>query len=634
MKRLKLNYIFRGVFGVIFILLITSCDDLSLLRRVEPKLDIQEEIFTSPSASRQVLKLHSTYPWFAESSDSWIKLQRYRGQALKPDSIVVEIAENPNMESREGWIEVRLMDQMSKRIPVKQNGRGTLITLPKKLIYFNVNGGETILDVFTNLDWDIDVKQSDGFTFSKVDKNHLKIKTDKNTSGQNKEKVVTLKEINGKETAELKVIQTNVEKMLSIPLSKADKDIVVQKGSLTFDIPVSLNVAYECQVSDPSWIKISDKQMFSGDIVQDITIRTSVDANLDGEERSGYVVIKNAGEVVTVSDTLYISQKAKSQIIYVKSGAKGDGTSWERPFGTIEEGMAACTDKGDMELWVAEGNYQLKEKLIWKAVNVYGGFKGSETKLKERDLSRKSTLIGGKFQMMSAWGTNSPYWYYFDGFILTGTNDPQNGYQGTLEFYKHMALRNCFVHSNTYGKNAGGVFIDSRLINCVFYNNYNTLYSAVVNAANTDLYNVTIVNNKGDAATGGGLRLGGTTSIVYNSVIWGNTSPKTTSQLYLDNNKTYRFVNTFVQDGFSFNGGFTPVSMVECVALDKVNTAAKGPSFVNPDAYDYRLQKSSILIDAGNNKSVIDLLLSKDIVGKLRIFGVNVDVGAFEYFTK
>ena len=82
--------------------------------------------------------------------------------------------DNPNMEAREGWIEVRLMDQLSQRIVVKQNGRGSLITLSKSLIYFNVNGGETTLDVFTNVEWDTDIQTVDGLTFIKVDKNHLK----------------------------------------------------------------------------------------------------------------------------------------------------------------------------------------------------------------------------------------------------------------------------------------------------------------------------------------------------------------------------------------------------------------------------------------------------------------------------
>ena len=123
-----------GLAGLLSLLCQISCDDSDIVRRMEPKIEIQEMLFTGPSASRQVVPLHSTYPWFAEASDSWIKLQRYRGQSLKPDSIVAEIEENPDMKSREGWIEIRLMDQMSTRIPVKQNGRGSLITLSKKLI--------------------------------------------------------------------------------------------------------------------------------------------------------------------------------------------------------------------------------------------------------------------------------------------------------------------------------------------------------------------------------------------------------------------------------------------------------------------------------------------------------------------
>ena len=111
------------------------------------------------------------------------------------------------------------MDQMSTRIVVKQNGRGSLITLQKKIIYFNVNGGETILDVITDKDWTTDVQQEDGFTFTKIDKNHLKVKVAPNTTGRELKKVVTLTDTEKTIKTELTVIQTNVEKMLSISLT-------------------------------------------------------------------------------------------------------------------------------------------------------------------------------------------------------------------------------------------------------------------------------------------------------------------------------------------------------------------------------------------------------------------------------
>ena len=87
---------------------------------------------------------------------------------------MAEIEENPEMALREGWIEIRLMDQMSKRIVVKQNGRGSLITLSKEVLYFNINGGEAVLDVVTDLEWNVEEEQIGGFTFKKVDDTHLK----------------------------------------------------------------------------------------------------------------------------------------------------------------------------------------------------------------------------------------------------------------------------------------------------------------------------------------------------------------------------------------------------------------------------------------------------------------------------
>ena len=631
MKTRIVTYILTGIVGLLTVVLSGSCDNSDLIRRVDPQLEIQDDVFIGPSASREVLNLHSTYPWFAEASDGWIKLLRYRGQALKPDSIVAMIEENPNMEPREGWIEIRLMDQMSKRITVKQNGRGSLITLSKNLIYFNVKGGEVILDVYTDLEWDTDVKQADGFTFTKVDKNHLKVKADLNTTGAERKKTVTLTDTGNTVNAKLEVVQTNVEKMLSIPWTKEAKDMLIPKTGQALEIPVSLNIQYDCVVSDNSWIKINDTPTFSGDIVQDIIVKATVEPNTTGEERTGYIVVKDKVVDSKVTDTLYISQRAKSQIIYVKAGSIGDGTSWERAFGSIVEGMAACTANGDMELWVAEGNYQLLAQFVWKPVNVYGGFKGTETKLKERDLRRKSTILGGKFITMSAYGNKiNNDWYYMDGFIFTGANN-EDTYMGTLEIYKCQALRNCIIHGNTYGKNAGGYFDNTRLINCVFYNNTTTITSSVVQAFSTELYNVTIVNNTGKGS-GGGIRINGTNSALYNTVVWGNVhATGTTHQVYLDANGNSKFVNSAVQGGFVFNGNNKPSSINGCIALNANNAAADGPLFIDPAGRNYQLQSNSPLIDAGANQPLKNLNLLNDLIGAKRIWGVNSDIGAFEY---
>ncbi|WP_414703224.1 BACON domain-containing protein, partial [Proteiniphilum sp. UBA5280] len=388
------NSIYRTLLGVIALAcVLTACDDSYEVRRVEPKIDVQESVTSSPQTMRMVVPLTSSYPWFAEASGDWINMTRYRGQALKADSIVFSCEENQSMDDREGWIEVRLMDQLSQRIKVVQKGRGSLITLPQSLVYFNRQGGEVIIEVVTHQEWQPEAASKDGFTFTKVDNGHLKITASLNASGKDQTTEIKLFDKDRTTDATLSIIQKPVDKILFIPLEKEKKDIVIKKESFAIDIPVTLNVDYEC-VSSGSWIEIKADQQLQGHNVQNVVVSVDIENNQTGVERDGFVVIKNKGSVVEASDTLFIAQRGKNQIIYVKPGGNSDGTSWEQAFGSIHDAMGAASNNGDMEIWVASGNYQFSSTLTWKAVNVYGGFSGTETKLKERNLKNKPVFKG------------------------------------------------------------------------------------------------------------------------------------------------------------------------------------------------------------------------------------------------
>ena len=633
MKRQYINphYLLSSLIGLLALIGIASCDDSDIVRKVEPKLDIEEELLVAPSVSRQVVKLHSTYPWFAEASDAWIKLYRYRGQALKPDSIVMELEENPQMEQREGWIEIRLMDQMTKRISIKQNGRGSLITLSKELLYFNVNGGEATLNVVTDLDWLVDQGQTAGLTFEKIDKSHLKVKVAKNTTGKEVTQIVALTDAERSTETKLTIVQSNVEKMLSIPLTKEEKDKILMKGANTLTLPVSLNVPFECKSSE-NWVTVGEYPEFTGDIVQDINISLSVKPNNGVEERTAYVVVKNKGDKVIVSDTLCVTQRAFSRIVYVKSGvANGDGTSWERAFNRIENALAVCGDYGDMELWVAAGEYQLKDYTTFRKINIYGGFNGTETKLADRDLKNKSVLIAAP---QNPWP--SIYGYkiegttrHIDGFVFTGSNVKKG--EGTMTIYDNWIIRNCIIRNNTAHRDAGGYFANAKLINVLICNNTTLTTSSTVNASGTNIYNVTIVNNESGGSCAG-LRLGGKNVTVANTVIWGNKHTKGGNhQGYLDTDKNAKFINCAVQGGYVFNTGHTPESTEECIVLNADNIAADGPKFVNPTGGDYQLQVTSPLINAGSNTEVNKIGIKNDLLGAPRIWGESVDMGVFEF---
>ena len=628
---MKFHAWFREVLGLFLVAFIASCDDSDLIRRVEPTLEIQDELSMGPVASRQVIDLHSSYPWFAEASASWIKLKRYRGQALLPDSIVAEIEENPEMALREGWIEIRLMDQMSKRIVVKQNGRGSLITLSKEVLYFNINGGEAVLDVVTDLEWNVEEEQIGGFTFKKVDDTHLKVKVAKNTTGAEIRKSVILSDTGKTTETKLTIVQTNVEKMLSISLSETEKNMITDKKGMQFNIPVSLNIQFDCKVSH-SWIHVGELPEFSGDIVQDVNIPIELDANDGFEDRTGYIVVKNQGDVVEVSDTLYVTQRLYSQIVYVKAGANGDGSSWERAFGTIEEGLSACAHYGDMQMWVAAGDYYLKDWIEFKKVNFYGGFEGKETTVSERTMKRKSILHAAS---SNVWP--SVYMYKLtegatrvvDGFEFVDSKGKKG--EGALVAYEYWMIRNCVVRNNTCARDAGGAYFLCTLINCVIRDNETLSTSSTMNVQqSTCLYNVTVVNNR-SAGSSAGVRLGSGTCQMVNCVVWGNVHTKGDLHSgYLDQNKAAIFKNCAIQGGWIYNGGNTP-QVSNCINLNTDNAATDGPQFADVAGKNYQPTENSPLVDAGLNSVVKDWNLLLDIQGDARISNAGIDIGAFEW---
>lgn len=616
------NSIYRTLLGVIaFACVLTACDDSYEVRRVEPKIDVQESVTSSPQTMRMVVPLTSSYPWFAEASGDWINMTRYRGQALKADSIVFSCEENQSMDDREGWIEVRLMDQLSQRIKVVQKGRGSLITLPQSLVYFNRQGGEVIIEVVTHQEWQPEAASKDGFTFTKVDNGHLKITASLNASGKDQTTEIKLFDKDRTTDATLSIIQKPVDKILFIPLEKEKKDIVIKKESFAIDIPVTLNVDYEC-VSSGSWIEIKADQQLQGHNVQNVVVSVDIANNQTGVERDGFVVIKNKGSVVEASDTLFIAQRGKNQIIYVKPGGNSDGTSWEQAFGSIHDAMGAASNNGDMEIWVASGNYQFSSTLTWKAVNVYGGFSGTETKLKERDLKNKPVFKGGNFNFMNAWNNNGDI-CWMDGIVFADCDNYANTGVGCFEIYKNHGFRNCEFHDIRHGK-AIGYFEACKMVNCLFYNLHSQNY--LVRANNSQLYNVTIANCLSDGWNSNYFH-GGTK--LYNTLIWNIKITGGSRTRAVVCGGDIPAVNCAIMNGLTEKG----LVCSSCIELSADNSAPGGPHFTNPtgNTPDFSLAAGSICIDAGDSGYPG---ISVDIVGNTRIIGSSVDIGAYEYMVK
>ena len=619
----------------------TSCQE-EMGKPVHPELEIQPDIFVGPEEGIHEVPLVSTYPWYATSNVDWIKITKNRGQALLDEKLVFKVQPNKTLDVREATIYIKLMDQMTAEFVVRQNGQGDYVVLPVDKVYFNNQVSEHTITVQTRVDWTLDKTQEKGISFEKVDINHLKIKSGTNTSGAEISATVTLTSVeNPERNASLTVFQKAEKDIISFVIPDEDKNgkVVMKDGAKETPLQIVLNKKVEITTSE-DWIKVVKTPVVDNvEIVQNVEMAYTVDPNPGKEERTGYITVQE--ESGSFKDVYTIYQRGVNDIVYCKVGGTGDGTSWERAYGDIAEAMNACGHFASQELWVSEGEFELFEVMVKKYVNVYGGFKGDEIALAQRDPAKKTVLKGKKKFLAGYRSTEAKEDYYMDGFEITGVNDPDGSNIGIIEFYDHHVLRNCIVHDNVYGKNAGGYFEGTKLINCLFYNNHNTGSAGVLQLNNSDCINCTIVNNKntGDWGAGGGMRAAAGSRLI-NTVVWGNiaqTSGRAQNvQVYLDKTEDIEVVNCFFQMGLKkdgktpvmFNDGNTPKGNKGYTELAADNAA--GAHFVNPSAHNYSLGDGSVLIDAGNAARLEGMGADKDIVGKDRIQGSNPDVGAYE----
>ncbi|MDD4417183.1 MAG: choice-of-anchor Q domain-containing protein, partial [Proteiniphilum sp.] len=485
----------------------------------------------------------------------------------------------------------------------------------------NRQGGEVIIEVVTHQEWQPEVASKDGFTFTKVDNGHLKITASLNSSGKDQTTEIKLFDKDKTTDATLSIIQKPVDKILFIPLEKEKKDIVIKKESFAIDIPVTMNVDYEC-ISSGSWIEIKADQQLQGHNVQNVMVSVDIANNQTGVERDGFVVIKNKGSVVEASDTLFIAQRGKNQIIYVRPGGNSDGTSWEQAFGSIHDAMGAASNNGDMEIWVASGNYQFSSTLTWKAVNVYGGFSGTETKLKERNLKNKPVFKGGNFDFVKAWNNTGDI-CWMDGIVFADCDNYANTGVGCFEIYKNHGFRNCEFRNIRHGK-AIGYFEACKMVNCLFYNLHSKNH--LIRANNSQLYNVTIANCLSDGWNPNYFH-GGTK--LYNTLIWDIKITGGSRTRAIVCGGDIPAVNCAIMNGLTEKG----LVCSSCIELSADNSAPNGPNFSNPtgNTPDFSLVAGSVCIDAGDSGYPGT---SVDLAGNPRIIGSSVDIGAYEYIGK
>ncbi len=147
----------------------------------------------------------------------------------------------------------------------------------------------------------------------------------------------------------------------------------------------------------------------------------------------------------------------------MRAPSGGDGTSWGTPFQSLEDALAAA--KQNDQVWVAGGTYEPVANAdetssfhIPDRVHVYGGFKGVESSLGERNhpFATPSILEGERAPAGSAGNIDNivtisgRQGVVLDGFVIqngwAGTGSASENGSGVSVIDSSVALRNLWIH--------------------------------------------------------------------------------------------------------------------------------------------------------------------------------------------
>jgi hypothetical protein len=387
---------------------------------------------------------------------------------------------------------------------------------------------------------------------------------------------------------------------------------------------------------------------------------------------------------------ILLANTASANVFYIVPGGAGEktGTDWDNA-ADLSQAALDLSNPGD-EFWVKKGTYQFvgEDYLEIGDVSLYGGFNGNEAARDQRDWANNQTIVtgdaaqkGSLFQHKTPEQMDEPTAERcIDGFIIQDCMyTAGNGNGGAVTLAVKGRLRNCIIRNNITGSTdqnrvGGGVFVNGPnhaleksieyypvIENCLIYNNQvNNNGGGIQVLAQKRAYivNTTVANNKimkldGTQGSGTGCGVGlapNSACFAANCIVYNNGKPTSDGA----GTVIYSF-------GPNANAAYAKLELLNC-AIDAVSTgsgapgivtktgcidlsASETPGFKTPTTFygavasdaseyaefataDYRLQSTSLCIDAGDNYSVSS---SKDLAHTARIFNSIVDMGAYEY---
>ncbi|MEI6916203.1 MAG: choice-of-anchor Q domain-containing protein, partial [Armatimonadota bacterium] len=341
--------------------------------------------------------------------------------------------------------------------------------------------------------------------------------------------------------------------------------------------------------------------------------------------RTGWTPSDIISGVYTVSDRMYVNRNV--------SGFVHDGLSWQTAF--IDVGDATGVAVSGHTIWVAAGTYYDDGGLtLPSGVALFGGFKGTETTLSQRNWVKNTTILDGmgdwtvvRIPSSASSGTR------IDGFTIQNGYEKYSGGGGIDMGYGGQTVIAFNIIRFNSSWRGGAIYAGdmnaASIYNNVIYGNTATDGAAIYCSGEfyMKLVGNTIVSNTA-SGNGGGLAMEDTyagkgeiknnliasnSSGIYRSLSMATLPPISYNCLY--GNASYAYSGLPIQTGL--NGNITAY-----------------PSFVNSGLNDYHLAFGSGCIDMGTGFNLPNFY---DADGGTRGGDGNqdgiggVDIGAYEF---
>jgi hypothetical protein len=361
--------------------------------------------------------------------------------------------------------------------------------------------------------------------------------------------------------------------------------------------------------------------------------------------------------VMLLAGGIFFTVRAKAQIVYVDSAnivGIHDGTSWATAFNDFDSAVTIAIP-GDT-IWVAKGSYQPATNTSFSMKNdvvIYGGFKGTETLVTQRNWITNLTQLTGNSTsvVVNNLITSSAV---LDGFTITGGNTAAAGTGGGMTnnmssptltniiFLNNLAssvngggmcntssspILTNVIFSDNMAFTGGGIYNISSspsLTNVAFINNVSTTYGGgILNDVSSSpvITNVTFSGNM--AISGGGIyNKSSAAPIITNCIFWSNTAPFG-SDIFNSSAIpviTYSFTQTPVYGTGNITGLTDPF-------VNDASPAGTDEMLMTADD-GLQLTGCSPAINTGNTLTNTTIT---DITTQPRIFNTTIDMGAYEY---